>query len=78
MAQNDSGAPSADDVRRDLIDLLLAKIDHDPYPSGTMMDLVEELLGPDERGAYAAVLMDKIRADQFPSLDMMNRVRDLT
>jgi len=78
MAQNDSGAPSADDVRRDLIDLLLEKIDRDPYPSVTMMDLVEELIGPDERGAYAAVLMDKIRSDNLPSLDMMSRVRDLT
>jgi len=78
MAQNDSGAPSADDVRRDLNDLLLEKIDRDPYPSVTMMDLVEELIGPDERGAYAAVLMDKIRSDNLPSLDMMSRVRDLT
>ena len=57
--------------------ILLDKVAKDPYPSTTMMDLIEELLTPEDVPAYAAVLMDKIRKDQFPSLDLMTRVRDL-
>jgi hypothetical protein len=67
----------ADDVRHELVRLLLEKVHDDPYPSTTMLDLIEELIGPDERADYAAVLMEKIRGDNFPSLDMMSRVRDL-
>ena len=66
------------DSRARLVDLLIEKIAEDPYPSGTMMDLVEELLLPDDVPAYAAVLMEKIRADAFPSVPMMKRLVDLT
>jgi len=65
------------DSRRELLGLLLEKVDADPYPSSTMMDIIEDLLGPDEVAAYARVLMAKIRADQFPSLDLINRVAAL-
>jgi len=41
------------------------------------IDLIEEFLGPDDVADYAGVLMDKIRNDQFPSLGLMNRVRQL-
>lgn len=78
MAENESDEGGPDDVRRAMVQLLLEKVHHDPYPSVTMMDLVEEMIGPDERSDYAAVLMDKIRGDQFPSLDMLVRVRNLT
>lgn len=74
MAQN--GENNQDDIHRQLVNLLLEKIQSDPYPSVTMMDMLEEILQPDERPAYAAVLMDKIRGDQFPSLDMIARARD--
>lgn len=66
------------DPHRELVSMLLEKIQQDPYPSSTMMDFVEELLEPDEIAAYSTVLLDKIRADNFPSLDMMARLRDLT
>jgi hypothetical protein len=66
------------DSRARLVDLLLEKIAADPYPSGTMMDLVEELLLPDDVPAYAAVLMEKVRGDAFPSVPMMKRLVDLT
>lgn len=66
----------ANDTHHQLVDLLMEKIQADPYPSVTMMDLLEEILLPDERPAYAAMLMEKIRDDQFPSLDMLSRVRD--
>ena len=76
MASGDNNR--TDDVRADIVQLLLDKVAGDPYPSVTMMDLVEEMLGPDDRADYAAVLMDKVRSDQFPSLDMLVRLRNLT
>jgi hypothetical protein len=65
------------DVRGDLLALLLAKVEQDQYPSSTMMDMIEEILTPDELSRYAHVLLDKIRGDQFPSLDMMRRLMEL-
>ena len=56
------------DVRGELVDLLLEKIASDRNPSITMMNLVEELLAPDDIPAYAAVLMDKVKTERFPSL----------
>jgi hypothetical protein len=66
-----------DETRQELLGLLLDKVAADPYPSTTMLDLIEEFLGPDDVADYAGVLMDKIRNDQFPSLGLMNRVRQL-
>jgi hypothetical protein len=66
------------DVRGELIDLLLEKIASDRNPSITMMNLVEELLAPDDIPAYAAVLMDKVKTERFPSLSMIRRVMALT
>jgi hypothetical protein len=66
------------DTRHEIVTLLIEKIRRDPYPSTTMMDLVEEMLAPEDIPAYAGVLMEKIRQDAFPSIDLMNRVRDLT
>jgi len=74
----DGGNGGGMDSRARLVDLLLEKIAEDPYPSGTMMDLVEQLLLPDDVPAYAAVLMEKIRGDAFPSVPMMKRLVDLT
>jgi hypothetical protein len=66
------------DVRGELVDLLLEKIASDRNPSITMMNLVEELLAPDDVPAYAAVLMDKVKTERFPSLSMIRRVIALT
>ena len=62
------------DVRRELLGLLLTKVAEDRYPSATMMDLIEQLMGPDERVIYVQVLLDKIRQDRMPSIPMMRRV----
>lgn len=64
-------------AREELLSVLLDKIDRDRFPSTTMMDLVEEMLRPEDVQAYADVLLAKIREDQFPSLDLMDRVRSL-
>jgi hypothetical protein len=65
------------DVRRELLGILLDRVHGDRYPSATMMDLVEQLMGPEERSVYAQVLIEKIRHDRNPSLDMMRRVLEL-
>lgn len=77
MVEKDDRSGRQRDVRHELVQLLLEKVHEDPFPSVTMLDLIEEIIRPDERADYAAVLMDKIRGDQFPSLDMMSRVRGL-
>ena len=64
-------------VRAQLLKVLLAKIDEDPYPSVTMMNVAEELLSPDDLEGYAQILMNKVTADQFPSIPMIDRIRDL-
>lgn len=66
------------DVRREIVALLLEKVEADRFPSSSMMNAVEQLLGPDEVPAYASILMDKIRADRFPSLDLVARAMALT
>ncbi|GAA1937520.1 hypothetical protein [Nocardioides marmoribigeumensis] len=70
-------ATDPDLARGALLTALLEKIQDDPYPSSTMMDLVEELLTEEEIPAYVLLLQDKIRRDRFPSVSMMNRLKDL-
>ena len=65
------------DIRGDLLAVLLRKVEQDQYPSSTMMDLIEEMLTPAELASYAHVLLDKIQADNFPSLDMVRRLSAL-
>ena len=50
---------------------------NDPYPSVTQMDMIEEMLTPEDVQSYAEILMDKIRADKFPSVSLMSRVQGL-
>ncbi|MEW1952759.1 hypothetical protein [Terrabacter sp. NPDC080008] len=72
MTDNDAGDP-----RAMLVDLLLRKVAADQYPSNTMMDYLEELLLPDEVPAYVAVLVQKMRDEQFPSISMLRRLMNL-
>ncbi|MGY1741445.1 MULTISPECIES: hypothetical protein [unclassified Blastococcus] len=62
------------DVREEVVDVLLEKIENDRFPSATMMDDVERLLPPWRRQEYAEILLDKIRADRFPSRSLIQRV----
>ena len=59
------------DVRGEVVDLLIEKIASDRNPSVTMMNLVEQLLAPDDVQAYAAVLMDKVKTEKHPSISMI-------
>jgi hypothetical protein len=62
------------DVRGEVVDLLIEKIASDRNSSVTMMNLVEELLAPDDVPAYVGVLMDKVKSERFPSLAMIRNV----
>jgi hypothetical protein len=65
------------DIRSQLLRSLMRKLANDPYPSTTMMDTVEELLTSDSVDDYAKILLDHIDDDRFPSIAMIDRVRNL-
>jgi hypothetical protein len=65
------------DVRGEILDLLMMKVAGDRFPSSTMMDMIEQLMGPDDVPTYAGILIDKIKADTYPSVPMMRRLLQL-
>lgn len=65
------------DARGELLQTLLRKVGDDPYPSSTMLDMIESLLTPDDVPSYAGALLDRIRADEFPSSSLIQRVQSL-
>ena len=65
------------DVREEILRMLMGRVAEDQYPSATMLDMIEQILRPDEVPAYAELLMQKIRGDRFPSIPMLNRVMAL-
>jgi hypothetical protein len=71
MAQQES------DARTILLRSLLRKVADDPFPSTTMLDLIEGLLRPDEVSLYVAVLTRKIDSEVFPSIPMLRRLAAL-
>jgi hypothetical protein len=66
------------DVRGEVVDLLIEKIASDRNPSVTMMNIVEQLLAPDDVPAYVAVLMDEVQNERFPSISVIRRLIALT
>ena len=68
---------SGDDVRAQLLELLLDKVDEDKYPSSTMLDIIEKLITPETAPAYAEVLMGKIEDETYPSMSLVRRVLEL-
>ena len=66
-----------DYVRSQLLDALMEKVEDDPYPSNTMLDMIEELLEPNEVATYAGALLARIREDKFPSIPMLKRIQGL-
>lgn len=63
------------DLRSTLVQELLHRIEAEPYPSVTMLDMTESLLASDELPEYVHLLMDRVHADVYPSIDMLNRIR---
>jgi len=66
------------DLRAEIVDALMEKVDTDPYPSNTMLNYIEELMTPDELPRYAGALLERIRTDNFPSIPMIARLKRLT
>lgn len=71
-------ADTATKLHREVMQVLLEKVEEDPYPSTTMLDMIEQMLRPEDVEAYAAILLDKIRGDRFPSIGMLARVNAFT
>ncbi len=66
------------DLREQILEMLLQKVDEDTYPSYTMLDMIEELLTPDDVPVYAEVLLRKMRDETYPSIPMIARLKNLT
>ena len=66
-----------DDARAELVATLLDKVNDDQYPSTTMLDLIEELLTPEEQPAYVVFLQDRIRSERYPSIPLLRRLTAL-
>ena len=73
MAQSDESF----DARQELLRILLKRVQNERHPSATMMNLIEQLMGPEERAVYARLLLEKINGDRWPSLQMIRRVMAL-
>jgi len=64
-------------IQDELVGHLIERVSTDAYPSSTMLDLIEQSMGPDHVGDYAEALMEKIRQDEYPSFALIDRVRGL-
>ncbi|MEU4191812.1 hypothetical protein AB0E69_07940 [Kribbella sp. NPDC026611] len=62
------------DARLIVLRTLLRKVDDDPFPSATMLDMIEDLLRPDEVSEYVRILTRKIDSEKFPSIPMLQRI----
>lgn len=64
------------ELRRAVAEMLLEKIKDDRFPSVTMMQRVEAVIGQDAEAMsdYAEVLLDKVKDTRFPSTEMLNRL----
>ena len=65
------------EIRSAFVGHLIDRISRDRYPSTTMLDLIEESMGPEELEPYAEALINKIEQDEYPSFALMDRVRAL-
>lgn len=61
-------------IRDEMVDMLLERIATERNPSISMMDLVEQLLAPDEVPVYVWILWDKVKNERFPNLNLMRRL----
>lgn len=60
--------------RQSVLDLLLDKVRDDNYPSATHLDLIEQLLTPDDLDSYREVLFEKVANETYPSTSILNRL----
>jgi len=67
-------ANGENDLHQRILGLLLDHVRDDPYPSTTMLDMIERLLQPDDVDDYTGILIDKVSQDSFPSMDQLRRL----
>ena len=65
------------DVRTEMLEALLSKVGTERFPSSTTLDFIEDLLSPEDVPVYAEVLLEHVRAENFPSVSMMRRIKRL-
>jgi hypothetical protein len=65
------------DVRQAVLRMLVERIAADKHPSVAQMNMVQELLTPDEVPMFVEVLLDKVRDETYPSLMMLKRLQAL-
>ena len=65
------------DLRAEMLETLMEKVESDRFPSTTMLDWIEELLTPEELPIYAEALLRRIREDTYPSIPMIARLKRL-
>jgi hypothetical protein len=58
--------------------LLMDKIRTDAYPSSTQMNLLEGMIPRALASEYFDVLLEKVAADQWPSVSLLARMSRLT
>ncbi len=58
-------------------ELLMEHIRSANYPSTTHMDMLEQIATPRVLAEYTMHLMERIEADEYPSIPMMRRVQSL-
>ena len=64
------------ELRRKVADMLLDKMKDEKFPSVTMMNRVEAVIGgdPDELSKYASMLVEKVEDTRYPSVEMLDRL----
>jgi hypothetical protein len=60
-----------------LLRVLMDKVAEETYPSSAMLDTIEQLMIPAELPVYAQLLLEHIESSRFPSIAMINRLRNL-
>jgi hypothetical protein len=66
------------DAQVALARLLIDKIRTDKYPSGTQMDLLEQMIPRPLAPEYFDALLEKVAMDQWPSVSLLARMSRLT
>ena len=58
-------------------EILMDKVRSDTYPSVTQMNMLEEMLQPEQMPEYVEILLEKVAEDPYPSITMLRRIQRL-
>ena len=79
MAEGDLDAGDARSrAQQAIYGMMIDKIRRDQYPSPTMMNIIESNMTEDQLPEYLDMLMEKIQDSEYPSMDMIRRILNLT